>query len=410
MDSATQSETLPFDALLVVSFGGPEGPDDVMPFLENVVRGKDVPRQRLLQVAEHYELFGGVSPLNSQNRALLTALATEFHAHKLRLPIYWGNRNWHPMLADAVAQMAEDGIKHALAFVTSAFGSYSGCRQYVEDIERAREEVGPDAPQIEKLRLFYNHPGFIEATADRVATAWREIPDQRRDGTLLLFTAHSIPHAAAACSPYERQLREACRLAAELVASGQWAVASGQTAEGRREGGEGREDAESPNLQISKSSNSNPQSLIPNPLGTCPRPNPLPKGEGTTQARACARPWELVFQSRSGSAAQSWLEPDIHDRIRRLPAEGVEQIVVAPIGFLAENMEVIYDIDVEVAELCDELGINMVRAGVVANHPRLVQMVRELVVERLDPASPRLALGPDGPWPDQCPAACCRSA
>jgi protoporphyrin/coproporphyrin ferrochelatase len=398
MDSAVQSQTPPaFDALLLVSFGGPEGPDDVMPFLENVVRGKDVPRQRLLQVAEHYELFGGVSPINGQNRALLAALAAELHAFGLHLPIYWGNRNSHPLLADAVAQMAEDDIRNALALVTSAFGSYSGCRQYVEDIERARQEVGPDAPQIEKLRLFYNHPGFIEATTERVAAAWREIPQERRDDTLLLFAAHSIPLDAAACSPYERQLREACRLVAEQVASGQRPVASGRMAEGRG-------DAQSPNLQVSKSSNSDPQSVIPNHSIACPRPDALSKGEGTSGRW----PWELVFQSRSGPASQPWLEPDIHDRIRRLPAEGIQQIVVAPIGFLAENMEVIYDLDVEVAELCQQLGINMVRAGVVANHPRLVQMIRELVVERLDPSSPRLALGPDGPWPDECPAGCCR--
>lgn len=344
------------DALLLVSFGGPEGPDDVMPFLENVVRGKNVPHERLLEVAKHYELFDGVSPINGQNRALLAALVAELNAHGPQLPVYWGNRNWHPMLADAIAQMAEDGVRRALAFVTSPFGSYPGCRQYIEDIERAREEVGPDAPQIDKLRLFYNHPGFIEPMADRVAAALAEVPPERRDRAHILFTAHSIPQAMAERSPYERQLHEACRLVEWSVVGGQWSA--------------------TPNLKISKS------------------PNP--------------QPWDLVFQSRSGPPSQPWLVPDIRDRIRQLHADGIEDIVVVPIGFLAEHMEVIYDLDIEVAVLCEDLGIHMFRAGVVANHPRFVQMIRELVVERLDPKSPRLSLGPDGPSPDECPADCCR--
>jgi ferrochelatase len=327
-----------------------------MPFLEIVVRGKDVPRQRLLEVARHYELFDGVSPINGQNRALLAALVAELNAHGPQLPVYWGNRNWHPLLDDAVAQMAEDGVQHALAFVTSPFGSYPGCRQYLEDIERARQEVGPAAPHIDKLRLFYNHPGFIEPTVERVAAAWAEIPPERQPQARLLFTAHSIPTAMAERSPYERQLREACRLVTELL------------------------------------------SVI----------SPLPKGEGTTAATSPPIPWDLVFQSRSGPPSQPWLEPDIHDRIRQLAAEGIRDIVVAPIGFLAEHTEVIYDLDVEVAGLCNELGVNRIRADVVANHPRFVRMIRELVIERLDPASPRLALGSDGPWPDECPADCCR--
>ncbi len=334
----------PYDALLLVSFGGPEGPDNVMPFLENVVRGKDVHHERLLEVARHYELFDGVSPLNGQNRALLAAIVAELNAHGPRLPVYWGNRNWHPMLDEAVGQMAEDGVARALAFVTSPFGSYPGCRQYLDDIEIARQTVGAAAPKIDKLRLFYNHPGFIQATAERLAAAWNEISPGRRPDTVLLFAAHSIPVALAERSPYEQQLREACRLVAEAVSES-------------------------------------------HPFGVM---------------------WDVVFQSRGGPQSQPWLGPDIGDRIRQLPAEGIQDIVVAPIGFLAENMEVVYDLDVEVASLCDELGINMVRADVLGNHPRFVQMIRELVIERLDPAAPRLAMGYDGPWPDQCPADCCR--
>ncbi|MCX7425686.1 MAG: ferrochelatase [Planctomycetia bacterium] len=214
-----------YDALLVVSFGGPEKPDDVAPFLENVVRGKNVPRRRLLEVAEHYELFGGESPINAQIRALLAAVVDEFDAHGPRLPVYWGNRNWHPMLADTLGQMADDGIRRALAFVTSAFGSYPGCRQYREDIERARREVGDAAPEVDKLRLFYNHPGFIEAMADRVAAAAALIPEPRRALARIVFTAHSLPLAMARRCRHEAQLREACRLVAEWVGGLDWRLA-----------------------------------------------------------------------------------------------------------------------------------------------------------------------------------------
>ena len=169
-----------YDAVLLISFGGPEGPDDVIPFLENVVRGKSVPRERVLEVAAHYESFGGVSPINGQNRVLLAALRGELAAHGVALPVYWGNRNWHPLLADALRQMARDGARRALAFVTSAFASYPGCRQYQEDIERARQAVGSAAPRVDKLRLFYNHPGFIEPMAERLAAALEEVPAERR--------------------------------------------------------------------------------------------------------------------------------------------------------------------------------------------------------------------------------------
>ena len=258
--SALRPPPSPYDALLLVSFGGPEGPDDVMPFLENVVRGKDVPRERLLEVARQYESFGGYSPANDESRALLAALVGELNAHGPPLPVYWGNRNWHPLLADAVGQMAEDGVHHALAFVTSAFGSYPTCRQYLEDIEQARQAVGPDAPKIDKLRLFYNHPGFIEATAERVVEAFGEIPPERRDRARLIYTAHSIPAAMAERSPYERQLREACRLVTETC-----------EAEGRMAG----------------------------------------RVRGVRIGR-------LVFQSRSGPPEQPWLEPDIREHVRQI--------------------------------------------------------------------------------------------
>jgi protoporphyrin/coproporphyrin ferrochelatase len=342
--STINNQQLP-TALLLVSFGGPEGPDEVMPFLENVVRGKNVPRERLIEVARHYEPFGGVSPINVQIRALLAALVHELNAHGPKLPVYWGNRNWHPLLADAVRQMADDGVRSALAFVTSAFGSYSGCRQYLEDIERTRREVGPEAPRIDKLRLIYNHPGFIAAAADRAAEAFAAIPAERRSTARLIFTAHSIPTAMAERSPYPRQLQEACRLVAESLA------VSGV------------------------------------------------RGDAA---------WDLAFQSRSGPPSQEWLGPDIRDHIGRLGrAGGTTDAVIVPIGFLTESMEVVYDLDIEVGRLCDELGIHWVRAPVVGAHPRLVRMVRELIEERFNPASKRLALGDQGPWPDVCPAGCC---
>jgi ferrochelatase len=211
-----------YDAVIVVSFGGPEGMDDVLPFLENVLRRRNVPRERMLEVAEHYYDFGGVSPINEQNRALIAALVNELNQHGPQLPVYWGNRNWHPLLPDAVRQMAEDGVRRALAFVTSAYSSYSSCRQYLENIAAARQVVGPEAPQIDKLRAFYNHPGFIEPMTQRAREALEEIPAERRGAATFLYTAHSIPASMAASSRYESQLRETCQLVARGLAREPW--------------------------------------------------------------------------------------------------------------------------------------------------------------------------------------------
>ncbi len=214
-----------YDAVLLVSFGGPERPDEVIPFVENVVRGKDVPRERILHVARRYELFDGVSPINAQNRALLAALPGELSAHQIALPVYWGNRNWHPLLSDTLRQMTREGIRHGLAFVTSAFSSYPGCRQYLEDIERARDEAGPDAPTIGKLRVFFNHPGFIDAMAERLGAALEEIPEQRRGGARIIYTAHSIPLRMARNCAYREQLQEACQLVSQRVGRSDWRLA-----------------------------------------------------------------------------------------------------------------------------------------------------------------------------------------
>lgn len=327
-----------YDALLVVSFGGPEGPDEVMPFLENVLRGKPVPRERMLEVAQHYQHFGGVSPINEQNRQLIAALERELADHGLQLPIYWGNRNWHPLLADTLRKMADDGVHRALAFFTSAYSSYSGCRQYHEDIARARETVGTHAPQIDKLRVFFNHPGFIEPLVESVQQCLARIPEERRKQTPLLFSAHSIPLTMADNCRYVAQLQEACRLVAE---------------------GAGHQN------------------------------------------------WELVYQSRSGSPHQPWLEPDVCDRIREIHANNpITDLVILPIGFISDHMEVLFDLDTEARELCESLGINMQRAATVGTHPRFIEMIRLLVEERLG-ESPKLALGNLGPSHDVCPMDCC---
>ena len=335
-DSRLQTSDIGYDALLVLSFGGPEGMDDVMPFLENVLRGRNVPRERMVGVAKHYELFGGVSPINGENRKLIAALDKELEAKGPRLRIYFGNRNWHPMLADTLRNMRDDGVKNALAFVTSAYSSYSSCRQYLEDIERARESVGPDAPRVEKLRAFYNHPGFIEANVANVRAALEQIPEARRSQAQIAFTAHSIPESMAKNCDYEAQLRETSRLISD---------------------------------------------------------------------RLDVKDWRLVFQSRSGSPARPWLGPAVCDHLREL--QGVKDVVVAPIGFVSDHMEIIYDLDTEARALSRELGLNMIRAATAGTHPAFIEMIRELIMERIDPETPRRSLGTNGPRGDVCRPGCC---
>ena len=326
-----------YDALLVVSFGGPEGPDDVLPFLDNVLRGRPVSEERKRQVAEHYLHFGGRSPIGDQCRALIAALEAELASRGPRLPVYWGNRNWAPLLADTLKTMADDGVKRALAFMTSAFSSYSGCRQYRENVEAARAAVGERAPQVDKLRVFYNHPGFVEPMARNVREALARIPEERRDRAALAFTAHSIPSGMAAGCDYEVQLREAARLVAERVG----------------------------------------------------------RGDG-----------QIVFQSRSGAPSQPWLEPDILDHLEALRSTGAKDVVVAPIGFISDHMEVVYDLDTEALARAKQLGLNLVRAATVGTAPEFVAMIRELVLERMD-GGERRALGSRGPNHDVCPEDCC---
>ncbi|MGW4464288.1 ferrochelatase [Micromonospora sp. NPDC004704] len=334
-----------YEALLLVGFGGPERPDDVLPFLANVTRGRGVPPERLAQVAEHYQHFGGVSPINQQNRDLLAAIRADFAANGVDLPVYWGNRNWHPLLADTVAEMRADGIGTALAFVTSAYGGYSSCRQYQEDLVAARSAVGPEAPMIDKLRQFWDHPGFVEPHADAVRAALGTLDPARRASTRLVFTAHSVPTAmAAAAGPqggrYVAQLRETAALVAAAAA---------------------------PDL-----------------------------------------PYDLVWQSRSGPPHVPWLEPDINDHLAVLAADGVSSVVVSPIGFVSDHLEVVWDLDTEAAATAKQLGLDYARAATPGTDPRFVAMVRELVIERVNPpdTSPRRRLGTLPVW-DTCPAGCC---
>jgi ferrochelatase len=327
-----------YDALLLMSFGGPEGHDDVMPFLRNVAAGHGIPEDRLAVVAEHYHHFGGVSPINAQNRALIDALRADLRTHGLDIPVYFGNRNWHPYVTDTVREMRDAGVHRALVFVTSVFSSYSGCRQYREDVVRACETVGEGAPVFDKLRSCYNHPGFIDAMADRVRDALAVFPEQERASARVIFTAHSIPFAQAQRSDYVAQLEDAC---------------------------------------------------------------------GLVMARLGRNGHELVYQSRSGSPHSPWLEPDILDHLRKEKAAGVERMVVAPIGFISDHMEVIYDLDTQAKELAEELGMRMVRAGTVGTHPAFVRAIRELIIERMTAGAERLALGSRGPSHDICPLDCC---
>jgi protoporphyrin/coproporphyrin ferrochelatase len=339
--STVDSMPLGPDAFLLVSFGGPEGPDDVMPFLRNVTRGRGVPEERLAEVAGHYQHFGGVSPINEQNRALLAAIRDDFATNGIDFPLYWGNRNWHPMLADTLAKMRDDGVRRAVAFVTSAYGSYSSCRQYLEDIAAARAAVGPGAPVVEKLRHYHDHPGYVLPLVDGVRAALSTL---NGENVRLVFTAHSVPvRMARSAGPqggrYEAQLRETAGLVAAAAA---------------------------PELE-----------------------------------------WDLVWQSRSGPPHVPWLEPDINDHLAELAKAGVSDVVVSPIGFSSDHLEVVWDLDTEAAATAAKLGLGFARAATPGTDPRFVAMVRELIAERYD-AGPKRKLGTLPVW-DTCPEGCCLS-
>ena len=352
-------DTSPYDALLLVSFGGPEAPEDVRPFLENVTRGRGIPAERLDEVAGHYAAFGGRSPINAQCRTLRDAIRADLREHGIELPIYWGNRNWDPYLTDTVRLMAVDGVRRAACFVTSAYSSYSGCRQYRENLFDAVADVGPEAPRLDRLRHYFNHPGFVTPFVDATLDALAKLPDQRRKTARLVFVTHSIPDSMNDASgrdgstgggAYEQQHREVAAAVAATVA----------------------------------------------------------------EVSGVSREHDLVYCSRSGPLSMPWLEPDVGEHLRSLRADGIDAVVVIPIGFVSDHMEVVFDLDTEAAEIAEEIGLAMVRAATPGVHPRFVAMVRELLLERAaterGEEHVRPAVGSLPAHWDVCPAGCCRNA
>ncbi|AVH93760.1 MULTISPECIES: ferrochelatase [Streptomyces] len=355
-----QHDPAPYDALLLLSFGGPEGPDDVVPFLENVTRGRGIPKERLKEVGQHYFLFGGVSPINDQNRALLDALRKDFAQAGLGLPVHWGNRNWAPYLTDTLREMVTDGRRHIAVLTTSAYASYSGCRQYRENLADALatlEAEGLPLPRVDKLRHYFNHPGFVEPMTEGVLASLADLDPAVRDGAHLAFTTHSIPDSAADTSgpatghgdggAYVRQHLDVARTIADAV----------------------------------------------------------------RERTGVDRPWKLVYQSRSGAPHIPWLEPDICDHLEELHGAGAPAAVMVPIGFVSDHMEVLYDLDTEATAKAAELGLPVRRSATVGSDPRFAAAVRDLVLERAATERgtrvERCALGALGPSHDLCPIGCC---
>lgn len=357
MDSmSTEVSTAPYDALLLVGFGGPEGPEDVVPFLENVTRGRGIPRERLVEVGQHYQLFGGRSPINDQNRALLSAIRADLSAHGIGLPVYWGNRNWEPYLDDVVTQMARDGVQRAAAFVTSAYSSYSSCRQYRENLAGAQDAArtaGLSAPELDRFRVYFNHPGFVDPNVEAVLTAIEELPAEHRDAARLVFVTHSIPLTMNASSGPDGDGYRIQHLDLATTVAGEVA-----------------------------------------------------------RRRGTSHEWDLVYCSRSGPPHVPWLEPDVNDHLEELAESGVPAVVLAPIGFVSDHMEVIYDLDTEAIATAADLDIAAVRAATAGVHPSFVAMVRELLVERAaaergESDVSRPARGALGACGDRCSTNCC---
>jgi protoporphyrin/coproporphyrin ferrochelatase len=348
-------DTSPYDALLLVSFGGPEKPEDVVPFLENVTCGRGIPRERLEEVGEHYFAFGGRSPINDQNRAFIAAVEEDLRSTGIDLPVYWGNRNWDPYLADTLRQMRDDGVRRAACLMTSAYSSYSGCRQYRENLAEAVAAVGAGAPRLDRLRHYFNHPGFVEPMVDATLTALADLGDTARRDAHVLFVTHSVPESMnATAGPDGGAYVAQHRSVADEV------------------------------------------------------------GERVRQETGHRYPTELVFCSRSGPPHVPWLEPDVNDRIEELAEHGVAGVVVVPIGFVSDHMEVIYDLDTEASATAEKVGVEFARASTAGLDPRFVAMVRDLLLERAaaergtEPR--RLSVGSLGPSWDLCPVGCCPNA
>lgn len=354
-------EPVAYDAILLAGFGGPEGQDDVIPFLRNVTSGRGIPDERLEEVAHHYRHFGGTSPINQQNRELKAALEAELAARGLDLPVLWGNRNWDPYLNDALAEAEERGFTKLIAIATSAYSSYSSCRQYREDFADALADTGAGASiQIDKVRQFFDHPGFVqpfvEGVRDAVARLEAEHPGIDRAAEIeVLFATHSIPSTDAAKSgPAERGFGEGGAYAAQHSAVAEVVM---------------------------------------------------------REAGVSDVPWQLVYQSRSGPPSMPWLEPDINDAIEALPAAGRKAIVIVPLGFVSDHMEVLWDLDNEALETAGEHGLAAVRVPTPGHHPAFVAGLVDLVVERIEgtPVAERPAVTDLGPWYDVCRPGCCEN-
>jgi ferrochelatase len=350
-DEAMTPDPAPYDAVLLVSFGGPEGPEDVVPFLENVTRGRGIPRERLEEVGQHYYGFGGRSPINDQNRAFLAALRDDLSGAGIDLPVYWGNRNWDPYLTDTVRQMAADGVTRAACFVTSAYSSYSSCRQYRENLFDAVAGAG-GVPVLDKLRHYFNHPGFVESMVDATLAALADLPEDVREGAHLAFVTHSVPDT----------------------------MNDGSGPEGGAYVDQHRSVAEE---------------IV----------------ERVRQETGHRHRQQLVFCSRSGPPQVPWLEPDINDHLQALHDDGVPGVVMVPIGFVSDHMEVIYDLDTEAMATAEKLGLPVTRAATAGIDPRFVAVVRDLLLERAAvERGEEVVRAAVGRWPacwDRCPGGCC---
>lgn len=341
----------PYDAVLLVSFGGPEKPEDVVPFLENVTRGRGIPRERLEEVGQHYFGFGGRSPINDQNRAFLAAMREDLAGAGIELPVYWGNRNWDPYLTDTVRQMAADGVRRAACFVTSAYSSYSSCRQYRENLFDAASAV-EGAPVLDRLRPYFNHPGFVEPMVDATLAALAELPDDVRETAHLTFVTHSIPLAMNDGSGPDggAYVEQHLSVAAEIV-------------------------------------------------------------ERVRQETGRRHDHRLVYCSRSGAPHIPWLEPDVNDHLEEIHEAGVTGVVMVPIGFVSDHMEVVYDLDTEALATAEKLGLAAARAATAGIDPRFVATVRDLLLERAAVERGddvvRAVVGDWGPCWDRCPVGCC---
>jgi ferrochelatase len=351
------TEPTAYDAILLASFGGPEGQDDVIPFLRNVTRGRGIPEERLEEVAHHYRAFGGISPINDQNRELKAALEAELARRGIDLPVLWGNRNWAPYLTEALGQANERGFTKLLAIGTSAYSSYSSCRQYREDYALALSESGlAGVIEIDKVRQFFDHPGFVEPFIEGLRNGLADVAARgiSPEKTHVLFTTHSIPSSDAA--------------------------KSGPASRGFGEGG-------------------------------AYQAQHLAVAEVVMAASGGGLEWDLVFQSRSGPPSMPWLAPDINDSIRTLAAAGTEAVVMVPLGFISDHMEVKWDLDTEAMETAEETGVYAVRVPTPGVHAAFVSGLVDLVLERRDgvPVADRAALTSLGPWYDVCRSGCCEN-